>query len=126
VHTELWTYLQSQISGTVGTRLYPLHLPQQPTYPAATYQVVTAMSVANIADLSDLKEWRLQVDAWAESYSECNALAVSIRNALDGYQGAAGTAQIQVSLLANWMETYEDGLSVYRVSQDFELTYTEA
>jgi len=125
MHTEFRTYLLSQISGTVGTRLYPVHLPQNATYPAATYQVITANSLELSNGLSAPKEWRLQVDAWAESFSGCEQLASAIRTALDGYQGAADTAQIQVSMLVNWEETYENGLDIYRISQDYEITYTE-
>lgn len=123
MQTDFRSYLLSQIN--VGTRLYPLHLPQKPTYPAATYQVITANSLPTSNGLSAPKEWRVQIDAWGESYSQADTLAREIRAALDGYRGAAGSAFIQVSMLVNWMEMYEDGLDVYRVSQDYEITYTE-
>lgn len=124
MQTDFRTYLLSQLD--IGSRLYPLHLPQNPTYPAATYQVITANSLATSNGLSAPKEWRVQIDAWGESYADADGLARSIRGALDGYRGAAGTAFIQVSMLVNWTEMYEDGLDVYRVSQDYEITYTEA
>jgi hypothetical protein len=119
------------IAGLVGTRIYPLLLPQSPTLPALTYQWISLVPVHSMDGPSGLVARRLQVDCWGSTYLAIETLAEAVRNRLDGYQGSllAGSPSgsvVQGVFRAMERDGYEEAPALYRRTVDFMLHAEEA
>lgn len=103
------------VSALVGTRIYPLLMPQTPVLPAITYQRISAEHIASIGGHSGLENPRIQIDIWALSYNTSKALAAQVRAALtESMDGFA-------ALLLTDLDDYEPETRIYRCSLDFSL-----
>ena len=101
----------------ITTRCYPVTIPQSPTYPLILYTRISGVRDHHLQGPSGIVRTRMQIEAWAETYSGAKTLAAAIRGALDGYTGPA----IGSCLLDNERDIYEPELNVYRVVYDFQI-----
>lgn len=118
----------SAVSALIGTRLYPQKLPQDPTYPAATYQRIDGPRLYDHGGATGLAEGRFQFDVWATTYSSAKAVAAAVRAALSGYSGTTGGVEIAFIRCLSESDRYEpqEGDTGDRgVSMDFWAQYTE-
>ena len=116
----------STLGGLIGTRLYPLKLPQDPTMPAITYQWISGARVHSTDGASGLSSPRIQFDCWALTYLEAEAVFEALRKRLDGFQGTAGASRIQAAFFESERDLYDDEARLYRRSTDFFVWYEEA
>jgi len=109
------------VTAIVGTRIYPLELPQTPTYEAITYQ-----RVSNTAQQGStaLRQSRYQINCWAAKYSEAQELAVAVKTALEEYTDTDQIPGIKMSQVANEFDDYDIEATVYRTVIDVILTTT--
>lgn len=105
----------STISGLIGSRMYPSHLPATPTYPAIVYNRISGPRSYTTSGQSPLFPARFQIDAYAETYAGAKTLAEAIRDKLSGYKDAS----IRAAFLDNDMDDYESDADIYRVSSDY-------
>lgn len=127
MHTDIRTYLLAQpaIAGEIGTRLYPVKLPQAVTYPALSYQQIGGTTERHLQGRSTLKWARLQVDAWAPTIAAAQTIADAVADALDGYRGQAGNILITDSWQDSRSDGYEDDAEIHRTTLDFQIYYRE-
>ena len=121
-------------SGTfalVKARIYPLRLPQGPTYPGVRYQRIGAPRAhAMGADTGEVFA-RVQVDCYAETYAGADALSVQVRAALSRWSGTAGGVVVDSIFLDDERDVDEPTIEhdgeqgVYRVMLDFIVNYAE-
>lgn len=114
----------------VGTRVYPVKLPQTPTYPAITYYRVNTERVSAMgADRPDVRAI-IRVSCWddgSDGYSGSKALATQVRAALERYSVSPGTyVPIQDIYFENEFDLYDDDAQVFHVVCSFEVVYDEA
>lgn len=100
------------VSTLAGTRIYPVFLPQDPTYPAISYQRISSQPQVAIGGFCNLDNPRIQIDCWASSYSAVKSLAEAVRDAM---MSAPGFNALELSD----QDLYEPEVEVYRVSIDF-------
>lgn len=118
--------LQARIAAAVEhDRVYPLTMPQDPTYPAVTFGRVSAARHLESTGPSGFVAARFQVDAYAESYAAAIIQAQSIRGTLDGVRGTWGDTVVAVSALDGERIEFESETALYRVSLDFTIHYQE-
>ena len=133
---DLRTFLLGDpgLSGLVGTRVYPLRLPQQPALPAVTYAWVGGDRAHVLAGPAGVASPRLQFDCWAGTYLQAHAVFDALRRRLDGYRGLAGAAtRVQGAFLEAERDFYEEsadagtgsGVGLYRRSGDFFIHHGE-
>ncbi len=83
---QIYTVITSEpaVTDIMGTRLLPMRLEQSPEtqLPAAVFQVITMDPVNSLDGDSNLDLFRLQIKAWANTYTEARALGAAIRSAL--------------------------------------------
>lgn len=108
----------------IGTRCYPLVLPQDPTLPAARYAIISAVPVTTHDAPGGLVRARVQVDSYASTYAGARTLADTIRAALDGYRATSGTIRTAVREIEN--PFFEDVTGLTPVSIDYFIYYQEA
>lgn len=106
------------VSALVGTRVYPLVLPQKCTFPAISYLRVSGGQQMNLSGYSRLEAPRIQVDAWAESYGQAKDLAAAIRAAL------LSATDFKVSDISD-RDLFEDSSALFRVSTDFTVWHRD-
>lgn len=108
-------------TGAVSQRVYPVLLPQTPTYPAISYQ-----GIDNIAQkgTSDLKESRWQLDCWALTYAAAKSLAATVKIKLEEYHDMSQTPGILWARVVNELDDYDPEVNVYRVIVDVILHTT--
>ena len=117
------------LGGLIGTRLYPLKLPQDPTVPAMTYQWVSGQRAHAADGAVGLASPRVQFDCWAQTYLEVEAMLEALRKRLDGFQGTVGSSPgswIQGAFFETERDDYDDEVRLYRRSADFFVWYEEA
>lgn len=69
------------VAAIVSKRVYPVVIPQKGALPAITYQRVSGRR-ENGFQAGELTAVRVQVDCWADGYSEVRGLADAARDAL--------------------------------------------
>lgn len=117
------------ISGAVGTRIYPQFLPQNTTADSIVYQKVSDIGDHTFDGPTGLARPRIQIDAWSRTNDGANALALKIKERLDGYQGIMGSGGAQVTVQGVFFDSardlYDETAQLHRVSQDFFINYDE-
>lgn len=127
IDTAIYTVLSgdSGVSNLVGTRIYPLYAPQEPTLP---YLVFRRVSIVNRdltqSGVSGLARSRFQIDSYADDPLEAKQLAAAVRSALHGYSGTVGSEEILKSESVNEIDGFDLDLGAV-VSLDFIISYTE-
>lgn len=122
------------VAALAGTRMHPNVLPQPPTLPALTYQVVSGTFGHTFQAADGLPAYRLQIDAWAERWLDARALADAVRAFLDSFDGLVGSGSPQTKIQGAFAEnervmheTDERAggsiLTLYRVSTDYRIRF---
>lgn len=113
LETKLYTLLSgSTLITTLTTRIYPVVMPQEPTFPCITYQRVSGNQQNSLAGYATLENPRIQIDVWSESYSGAKTLAGNIHTVMDGATAFKAT-------LISDDDDYQSEIPLYRVSMDF-------
>lgn len=118
------------VSALVGTRIYPLRLPQTVTFPAVVYQRISTSYIHMHATAGALPQCRMQITCWGETIEAARALGVVVRQALDGVHGvtwgsgSGKTAEIEFSLvMGERMTDLSDDTKLAYVQLDFQIMY---
>lgn len=85
------------VAAILGTRIYPDHLPQSTTLPAAVYYGISGTDEPQLSGLAGFATERIQIDAYASTRSAANALALAIRDALTSSWGRGTWGTVGVS-----------------------------
>ena len=113
----------SDISAQVGTRVYPVKLPQNPTYPAITYQVISNQSEKLLEGPDRIRRARIQIDVWAATISSCQTITNFVRTLLDGQDNTQGDIRFRTAWTENEQDIYEESIEKYRILSDYLITY---
>lgn len=81
--------LDREVGSLVGSRIYPIGLPQEPTLPAVTYLVVDWPNGYDQVGRSH-GEPRFQFDGYASTYGGARALGEALRGALERFGRGMG------------------------------------
>lgn len=81
--------LDREVGSLVGSRIYPIGLPQEPTLPAVTYVVVDWPNGYSQEGRSH-GEPRLQLDGYASTYGGARALGEALRDGLERFGKGLG------------------------------------
>ncbi len=124
IEEALYSYLSTYagLAALVGTRIYPLVLPQNPTLPAITYQKVSRAGERAMSSPSPrVTRSRFQFSCWGTTYGSVKDVAAQLKAALQDYQGLmGGTGGVTVldADVANEQDIYEPEAFVYHLPVD--------
>lgn len=126
IETELRDKLLADgtVSGLVGTRIYPVVLPQGVTYPAIAYSRVSGERLHHLGGASGRGLPRISFSMWGRTYTEAYSVADAVRHVLDGFNGLLTTIKASV-LIENEMDDYDDTVQKHRVNQDYFANHRE-
>jgi hypothetical protein len=115
IESDLKAYLAADaaILALVGSRIYPLKLPQAPTLPALTYQKISGSRVTSLSGYSGLSHPRMQIDCWASTYEQVKDVAAAVVTALDAYPGSI--------MNDDGRDNYQPDVELPRVTIDFTI-----
>lgn len=128
IEADLRAYLIAQpaITSLVGTRVYPMTLPQGAVFPAITYQRVGGAPEFSHDGGSDVARARMQLDCWSTTYGDAASLGLAVKQALSGYRGPMGATPDVAARITNAMDLDEPELSLRRRMLDVALWHKEA
>jgi hypothetical protein len=140
ISDSLYNYLSNNagVSALVGTRIFPLVIPQQ-SYDEATkqpclvYTMDTDQRQVRFAGSDTLVRGRLTVDCYATRYIQSQALAAAARSALIDFSGSMQAAtsplssvSVQRIFLDNETSLTDENPGLYRVMQRYIVWYDES
>src|SRR6185295_13120208 len=124
LHTRLLAV--AGVTALIGDRVHPVPLPQNVTYPAVSYQLISRNRETAFGVDPLLATSRIQVNAWASTYTAVKALAEQIRLALERFRGTVLGIEWQDTLLDGETDLYDDTVLVHQVAIDAIVFHREA
>ena len=127
VEQALFTRLSgfAGLTALVSTRVFPVTLPQQVTYPAVVMQKVSAVRHPAFNTDSGVTSARFQVSAFGKTYSATKAVIDQVRAALQRFRGTVSTVVIQDIMVDGEIHLYEPTNKTHQVSMDFLIHHRE-
>ncbi len=113
------------VAALVGTRVYGVKLPQNPTLPAVVCARVSESPEYATEGMIGLSSGRFQIDCWADGLAGSRNLKEAVRKLLSGYKGTIGSETIRASFLETSTDLYDSELDAHRVSMDFLIWHVE-
>lgn len=117
------------VSGLVGTRVFPLVVPQGQALPAIAYQRISGIREHTHEGASGLARPRLQYACVATSFTTARGVADAVRKSLDGFAGVIGSVTVQNIMIQNQIDNYnlsaDDEASSFTTWLDFVVWYVE-
>lgn len=125
----LWSYLTSaprETAALVGTRLYPLLVPQEQPMPSIAYQRVGTQPKMAHDGPGGWTRAVIQFTCHAPTFAGAKALTLALRHDLSGLRGSIGADPVDVHFCNQVNENDQDELFDAAVSRcDFEFLYKE-
>lgn len=112
-------------SALVGTRNYPQERPQDSALPANVYQVISDLPYHAMSSDANVRQARVRVHSYAESYGGAVELSEQVRQALSRFRGTSASVVIQDALEDDMLENYapEIGVGVFHRARDLRVFY---
>ena len=125
IEATLYSLLSADaaVAALVSDRIYPIYLPQTPTYPAVAYRRNSTSPVSLLSADTNLLAARFEVAAFSKSFDQCIDLADKLRAALQRYQGTVGGVVVEDIMLDNIDQSYEPDFEVYESTLDITIHY---
>ncbi len=123
IEEGLYAFLSN--AGIVGTRIYPLVIPQDATLPAIAYQRLSGPREHSHDGASGMAWARMQLAITGETYSSAKATAELVRAAMDGHKGLMGTIIVGQCLLVNEIDGFTEASKRKTIRQHYQIGYKE-
>lgn len=125
IEAELRDHLVANVL-IVGGRVHPVLLPQNPTYPALTYQLISDPREHSLEGVDGLVEARYQLTAWALLYADVRSTTEAVRVALDGFSGTWGAYEVSRAMNVGGVDLYDPDVEVHHTAVDYLIRYSES
>lgn len=112
IYTALTASSYVTVTGGASTRIYPMTLPQNPSYNAITYTRVSGGPDYTLSGASGKEQASIQVDCWSMTYSGSKNLANMVRKVMEESTTYDAT-------MVGESDIFEPEGRIYRVSQDY-------
>lgn len=127
IDTALYTRLSgfAGLSKLVSTRIYPIRMPQNATFPLVCYQQVGATRDYVMQNQSGLVQTLYQIDCYDSTLEDARAVAEQARLALSNYSGTSDSVEIDWTAMEGEEALYEPAVDLYRMMQFYRLHFRE-
>jgi len=113
------------ITSLIGTRIYPIKMPDNVVYPAISFQFISGMPRVHTMsnDTGNPYGVRLQISCWAETITEARDLQELVRAEFQDYTGTfiGGLTFQRIFTESEALEIYSESAEVYQVTRDYLL-----
>lgn len=120
-----WLKTRPLVNDLVLGRIYPMVLPQDPTFPALVYQRVSAVREESQSGPSGLAHPRIQFSCWGAEYPAAKRLSEALRKTLDGFNGTMNGRRVFRCKVENDIDDKEDLSNRHRVIVDVMIWHRE-
>lgn len=103
------------VSALVSSRIYPVHMPLNVTYPAISIHEISG----NEDHVTGHKHTRYQVSCWSTSFSQVQSMKEAVIDCLQRYKGVASGNKIKQISFEGSMDLYEEETKIYHIPLDF-------
>lgn len=119
IEIDIFSYLRNDptVAALVGSRIYPLLLPQDYDLPAITYTKISGSRINAKTGQTGLANPRFQFSCWGKTYLEAKKVADAVRIAMNQFKGDA--------YMQDEQDFYEPDTGLYHVPVDFIVWHTE-
>jgi len=129
--TDLRAYLiaDAPLAALVGTRIFAGFAPTSADLPYITIQRIASPGQHHLTAAAGIANETFQIDVWTKTQSSLEAIAIAVRNALDGFGPALmGATDVRGIRLDNQSDTFDrpdDGSQggTYRDRMDFDVWF---
>ncbi len=112
------------LTALIVSRIYPVRIPQNPTYPLASYQKISDVPEHAMGADAGVRRARVQVSAWAPAYSDAKDVAVQVILALSRFRGTIAGITIQEIFFENEVDLgFDLDAQVHQIADDFTVCY---
>lgn len=113
------------VAALIGTRFYPILLPQNVVYPCASYDDLGGESGYTVGTkAAQVREPRYQIKAWDKTKEGARELADAIKTALDHETGTWDDTAVNGAIFQGEPLTfYDEQEKVFQTIQEIVLTY---
>lgn len=127
IRAGLRTFLQADaaVAALVGTRVYPVKLPQGVKDASLVYNEISGQSDHHMEGPSGLVTVRMQIAAWAQSADAAHALFLAVKEAIDGYRGMMGSVEVQGVFIDSWRDLDDTTANLRGKVADYFIHYSE-
>jgi hypothetical protein len=133
VYSAVYSYLSAQVPVTtlVSTRIYPLHLPQDPVIPAIVVTQVAEESDHHLTGKAGHSRATLKFACLSQDMQEAFDIAEALRGVMQGYRGTMGSYTVGSITLQNVYddaEALDDGSEdwVYARTHEYTLSFRQS
>jgi hypothetical protein len=116
-----------------GTRYYPMGSPQNPIYPAVSYQKIDAVDTTSHQGYSGLTVTRFQLTVWTKSFSQNLAVGDRVKNRVryysrnrDSFSRMLSGIPVDSLWIAGDVPLYVPETGEYQRIIDFFIAHSEA
>lgn len=108
---------ETGVTDIVSTRIYPIIMPHDPTFPLLVYRQISGNEILRSAPKDGVEmSTRFQFDIWGRTYADTQPLRQEIVDLFTGYQGVVSGKRILSSGVDLTFSLYEDDTMLYRHS----------
>jgi hypothetical protein len=128
IRPALRTFLlaDSALSAAVGgARIYPGQLPQGQRLASIVYNEISDIGDHTMQGASGLARPRFQIDAWAKTADAASALALLVKERMDGASGVWGSVKVQGAFFDTGRDVYDADAELYGKSRDYVIFFEE-
>lgn len=113
------------LTALVAARIYPVVLPQNPTYPAVTYQRISSVRAPAMGTDTGLIATRFQLSTWSSGYAAAKAVKEQLRLATERWRGTVLGIVIQDTFIEGEVDLYETAVPVWHLPLDVRIHHVE-
>lgn len=123
IESGLFAFLSANtgIQAVVGTRIYPLRVPEGATLPALAYHKVSGPSEHSKDGDMSLNHPRFQITCWAATYAAAKAGRTAVSAALNGFANGSvmgGSVVVDQVIVENDMDLHDQTTLEFGASTD--------
>jgi hypothetical protein len=124
IETSIYSRLTAYagVADLVSTRVYPVVMPQNTSFPAITYQTNAREKNPTFGADSTISNKEMRITSWASTYSGAKDLAAEVLAALNRWS----SGDVQEVFHEDEGDTYNEELDKYGVYMDFTVWFDES
>lgn len=116
----------TSVTSLAGTRIYPVEMPQDPKLPAITYDLISGVREHAMTADPGTVHARVQVTAWAQTYTAASALSEGVRAATQRYSSTGiGGVLVHEIFIDNEFTFRDGGTGEHAHTLDLMIHYEE-
>lgn len=109
------------VTALVGTRVEPLLLPDNASYPSVVYRTFDREPTSTFADDVALSATSIEVESYGTTYASARATADAVKSALQRWSGTVAGIVVDHVFYEDETADYDSEARVFVISQDYRL-----